>query len=95
MKRIVPVLEFTEKIGKVGMVDRLAGIVRDEVLFGHVGHVVGLVVFREEMVKRLVLWRPAVFGNRGVPLIRVREHGIDIEDNAPKRVLAVPYDLAK
>ena len=67
----------------------------DKVLFGHVSHVVALVIFSEQVIKRLVLFGTAVLWDRVVPSICVREHRIHVKNNPAKRMLAVADDLAQ
>ena len=78
---------------EVGVIDRLAGLVRNEVLLGHVGHVIALLVLGQEVVERLVLRRAAVLGDRAIPFLGVREHGVHVEHHPPKGVLAVADHL--
>jgi hypothetical protein len=46
------------------------------------------------MVKRLVLVRANLGGNRLVPFLGIAEERIDIEHYAAKRIDAVPHNLA-
>jgi gamma-glutamyltranspeptidase / glutathione hydrolase len=92
---IVPILEIAEQVGEVGMRHRLARIVRQQVLLGHIGHVVALVVLGQQVIERLVLRGAAVLGNGVIPLLGVGKLRIHIENHAAKRVLAVPHDLAQ
>jgi gamma-glutamyltranspeptidase / glutathione hydrolase len=95
VQRVVPVLEIPEEVGEVGMRHRLARIVRQKVLFGHIGHVVALVVLGQQVVERLVLRGPAVLGNGVIPFLGVGEPRVHVEDHAAKRMFAVPHDLAE
>ena len=53
--RIAPVLEVAEEIAKVRVIDRFTGLVRDQVLLRHIGHIVALAVFGEQVVEGLIL----------------------------------------
>lgn len=70
--------------GGVGMAHRLAGLVGQEVLLGHIGDIAVLVVFGQEVVKWLVLAWPYFFGNGLPPLLGIVEGRIDIENHAAK-----------
>ena len=83
-----------EDLGDLRMPDRLAGIVRQQVLLGDIGDVFGFRVLREQMVERLVLVRTHVLGDRQPPFLGVVEFRIDIEDHAPERENPVANDLA-
>ena len=57
--------------GGVRMAHRLAGLVGQEVLLGHIGDIAVLVILGQEVVKRLVLPRPHLFRNRLQPFPRI------------------------
>ena len=76
------------------MPDRRVGSIRQQILLGDIGDVFGLGVFREQMVKRLVLAR-AHLGRDGFPsLLGVVEHRIDVEHDATELKQAVLDHLA-
>src|SRR5215467_2145672 len=76
------------------MPERLTGIVRQQILFGHIGNIFGFGVLGEQMVKGLILVWAHLRRNRLIPLLRVAEERIDIEHHAAKRIDAMPHDLA-
>ena len=53
-----------ENFRHLRMPDRLAAVIRQEILLGDVGDVFGLVVLGEQMIVRLILVRPDFRGNR-------------------------------
>ncbi|EAQ26250.1 hypothetical protein ROS217_13776 [Roseovarius sp. 217] len=91
----MPILERPEEIGNVRVIHRFARIIGHEVLFAHIGHIVALLVFRQQVIERLFLGRAAVLGNRGIPFLGIRELRIDIKDYPAKRVLLVTDHLAQ
>jgi glutamate synthase domain-containing protein 3 len=76
------------------MADRQAGVVRQQVLLGHIGHVGAVVVLGEQMIEGLVLVRPDVLRNRQPVLLGVREGRVDVEDHAAERIDPVANHLA-
>ena len=72
----------------------LAGIIRQQVLLGDIGDVLGLRVLREQMIERLVLVGPHVLGDRQPPFLGVGELRVDVEDHPPEGVKAVLDHLA-
>ena len=76
------------------MADRLAGIVRQQVLLGDIGDVFRIRILREQVIERLVLVGPHLLGDRQPPLLGVVEFRIDVEDHAPEREDPVAHDLS-
>ena len=95
LQRIAPIAEFTEQIGQVGVIDRLAAIIGDKVLLRDIGDVIGLIVFGQQMVKRLFFRRSRLFGDGGVPFISVGKLRVDIENDTPKRVFTMANHLTE
>lgn len=83
-----------EPFRNVGMAQRNVGIIRDQVLFGNIGNVVGPVILGKEMVIGLVLARTHFFRDRFIPFFGICKLRIDIEDDAPEREQTVTDDLA-
>src|SRR4029077_7745519 len=83
-----------EDFGDLRMPHRLAAIVRQQILLGHIGDVFGLVVLGEQVIERLVLMRSDFRGDRLVPFVGIVEHRIELEHHAAERIEAVPDDLA-
>ena len=69
------VLQVGEHLGDLGMLDRVAGVVADQVLLRDVGDVVGVRALGQQVVEGLVLARPDVLRDRLVPLLGVAELG--------------------
>src|SRR5262245_36074233 len=76
------------------MADRLAAVIDQQILFGDIGDVGCLRILRQQVIERLMLPRPHFRRNRLVPLLRVGEDGIDVEDNAAERKQAMLDDLS-
>src|SRR6266540_338893 len=73
-------LVLHEDLGDLRMPDRLVGIVRQQVLFGDIGDVFGLRIFREQVIERLVLVRPNFLGDRQPPFLGIVEFRIALTD---------------
>ena len=95
MKRVLPVFKGTEEIPNIRVIDRLARIIRDQVLLGHIGHVIALIVFGQKVIEGLFLHRTAVFRDRVIPFLGICELWVYVEHHTPKRVFAVSDDLPK
>src|SRR5258708_913656 len=87
-------LVLDENLRDLRMPDRLAGLVRQQVLFGDIGDVFGFRVFREQMIERLILVRPDFLRDRQPPFLGIVEFRIDVEDHAPERKDPVADDLS-
>lgn len=77
------------------MVHRLARAILYQILLADIGHVICLIIFGEQVVKRLVFDRTAIFWNGVIPFLGIRKLRIDVENDPSERMLAMPYDLAK
>jgi len=77
------------------VIDRLAAIIGDKVLLRDIGDVIGLIVFGQQMVKRLFFRRSRLFGDGGVPFISVGKLRVDIENDTPKRVFTMANHLTE
>ncbi|EDM70609.1 hypothetical protein RAZWK3B_05672 [Roseobacter sp. AzwK-3b] len=89
------VLERSEQIRNIGMIHRLPGIIRHQVLLRDIGHVIALLVLGQQMVERLLARRTAVLGDGVIPFLGIREFGIDIKNHPAERVFLVPDHLAQ
>ncbi len=76
------------------MPHRLAAGVRQQILFGDIGDVFGLIVLGEQMIERLILVRPVLRRESTRTIRRYCRNRIDVEHDAAKRIQAVPDDLA-
>lgn len=95
MQLILAVLERVKEIGDIGMIDRLARIIRDQILFRNIGDVIAVIIFCQQMVEGLIFAWAAIFGNGLVPLLGIAENRIDVEHDTAKRVFAVADDLSQ
>ena len=93
LKGITAILEIAEQIGQVGMPHRFPGFVRQKVLLRHIGHIVGLVIFGQQVIERLVLCGAAVFGTGVIPFFGVGKPRVDIKDHTAEGVLPVADNL--
>ena len=75
------------------MTTGLAAFVDYEVLLGNVRLVGCFVVFREEMVERLILARSFIRRDRLIPLLGVVERWVNVEDHAAKREETMSHNL--
>src|SRR6185312_13011601 len=91
---VTAVAVLHEHFGDLWVPHWLAAIVRQQVLFGHVGDVFGFVVLSEEVIERLIFIRPHFGGDRLIPFFRVVEDRIDIEHHAAEREQPMPHHLA-
>src|SRR6202171_999921 len=87
-------LVLDENLGDLRMPDRLARIVRQQVLLRHLGDVFRFRILGEQMIERLILVRPILLGDRQPPFLGIVEFRIDIEDHAPERKDPVTDDLS-
>ena len=92
-QRIGTIGEGAEQIGDIGVVHRLPRIIGHEVLLGHIGHIVALIVLGQEMIEWLIFHRPVLFGNRRIPFFGVGEFRVDVKNHAPKGMLLVTDNL--
>lgn len=95
MQRILAVFKIAKQVRQIRVIDWLARVIGQEILLGDIGDVVAFVVFREQMIERLVLARARLLGNGIVPFLRVRKLGVDIKNNPTKGVPFVSDHLSQ
>src|SRR5712691_3214339 len=83
-----------EALLELGMAQRLAGRVGQQILLRHIGDVLAFRVLGEQVVEGLILRRPDFFRNGKVPLLGIVERRIDVENHAAERKHAVTSDLS-
>jgi hypothetical protein len=94
-RSIVTVFDFIEKeIIHLRMRYWLAGLIQQQVLFRDIGDIADFRIFGEQVVIRLIPRRPVPFRNGIQPLFRIIKYGINIKNNAAKRVFPMLDDLA-
>lgn len=76
------------------MSDWFFGVIREQILFGHISDVFCFVVFGIQVIKRLVFVRSHAFRNGVVPLLSISKFRVDIENYPAKRVDPVLYNLS-
>ena len=89
----VAIRRAIKELADVRMADRRVALIRHEIALGNIGHIVGLIVLREEMIVRLVLSRTQILRNGFIPLFCIGEDRIRVEDNAAKFEKPVFDDL--
>lgn len=94
MEFVTSILERTKKVRDIRVFDRFAGIISDQVLFGHIGHVKALFILSEQVIERLLLRGAAFLWNCLIPFFGIVEFRVHVEHHSPERVFAVPNDLA-
>ena len=62
VKRVTTIFKFTKNIQDIRVIDRLTRVIGQKVLLRHIGHIIALVIFRQQVVKWLVTLWSAVFG---------------------------------
>lgn len=93
LKRIGSIVERSEHVGDIRVVHGFAGIIRNQILLGHIGDIIALIVFSEQVVIGLFADRAAVFGDGLIPLFRVGKLRINVKNHAAERVFFMAYDL--
>lgn len=93
MKRVLPVLKRAEEIADIRMIDRLARVVRNQILLGHISHVIALIVLGQQVIERLFFRRTAVLRDRVIPFLGICELWVYVKHHTPERVFAVSDDL--
>src|SRR5690625_6099203 len=85
VEQVMHPIIFSEIIADIGMIDRHAALIRDQILLRDIGHVIGRLVLGEEMIEGLILARAHLLGDGMPPLLGIREFGVDIVDDTPGR----------
>ena len=76
------------------MPDRAIFTIGKQILLAYIGGVIAIGIFGQQMIERLVFFWPCFGGNRIIPLIGIIEFGININNDAAKRIQPVPYNRA-
>ena len=87
------VLQIIEHFGYLRMPQRLARIVRQQVLFRDIGDIFRLLVLGEQMVERLIFPGSDFGGDRLPPLLGIGIDRVHIENNATKMQEPMANDL--
>ena len=82
-----------KNFGQLGMTAGVSGFIHQQVLLRHIGDVGRRFILRQEVIVRLVLPRSPVRRNGQPPVLAVVKCGIDIEDDASKRMESVADNL--
>lgn len=67
--------------------------VRQQILLADIGDVAAFGIFREQMVKWLVLGGPHRFWNGLIPFLAIGKNGVDIEHDTPEIKNTVAHDI--
>ena len=81
VERICAILERPEHIGYIGVFNRFARLIRNQILFRNISDIERLIVFCQQVVKRLILDGSAVLGDGLIPFFRVRKLWIDVKNH--------------
>ena len=76
------------------MPDRLATVIRQQILLADISDIAAVITFREKMIKGLVFGGLQIFRNGFIPFFAIREHRIDIIDHTAKIKNAMAHDVA-
>ena len=76
------------------MIDRLVAIVGQQIALADIGDVTRIAVFREQVIKGLILARAQILRDLIVPFLGIGEDGIDIEHDPTEIEHPVPHDVA-
>src|ERR1700731_1448265 len=71
------------------MTKRIPRSIGHEGLLRDISEKLGFGVFREEMIERLILARPGLFGDRLPPCLGIREDWVHVVDDPPEGKFAV------
>ena len=95
MQRIGAILKRAKQVRYIGVVHRFARVVSDQVLLRDVRDIIALVILSEQMVKRLIFDRAAVFWDGLIPFICIRKFRIDVKNHTPEGVFFMSDNLSK
>lgn len=85
---------FDKEFRELRVPQWLPGFVGQKVLLGHIGDVVRIVVFGEQVVERLIFGWSDIFRYRLIPFLRIGKYGVDVENNTAKGINTVSDDLS-
>ena len=93
-QRIASVREIIKNLRNRWMIYGAAVAVALQILLADISHVGRILIFGEQVIKRLIAARAHVLGDRFVPLFAVGKDRIDIENNPAEAKFPVAYDIA-
>jgi hypothetical protein len=91
---VAPIFEAFEQLAHRRVIHWPALRISEKVPLTHVSDVGGILVLREQVIKRLVAPRADVLGDRLVPLFGIGEDRVDVEDDPAEGEQAVSYHVA-
>ena len=91
---VAAVTEFLEDLADGRVIHRPTFGIVEQVLLADVGDVAGILVFREEVIVRLLAAWPQFERDRLVPFLAVGEDRIDVENDAAEVVLLMANNVA-
>jgi hypothetical protein len=80
-------------VAHLGVAHGFTQFINQQILLRHIGRVLGLFVFGEQVIKWLVFPGPNILRNGIIPLRRVVEFRVHVENHAPKREDAMFHNL--
>jgi hypothetical protein len=85
-KNVVAVREAVEHFIYIGVRDWLAGLVGQQVLFRDIGNIRTVIIFCEQVIKRLIFLWANLFRNRQPPFLVIIKLRVDVENSSTKRI---------
>lgn len=86
---------FGKELRNLRVAQGQARLIGQQILLRDVRDIFGLIIFCEQVIEWLILsWTPP-FRNGRPPFLGRIEHGIHVEDDAPKRVMAVAHHFTQ
>ena len=87
----MPAVKTVKNLVYIGMPDGAILAIGKQILLAYIGGVIAIGIFGQQMIERLVFFWPCFGGNRIIPFIGIIEFGININNDAAKRIQPVPY----
>ena len=85
-KQITLAIKTVKHLIYIGMPDRAIFTIGKQILLAYIGGVIAIGIFGQQMIERLVFFWPRFGGNRIIPFIGIIEFGININNDAAKRI---------
>lgn len=92
---VTAMFHFFEQAVDLRMIDRSAVAVRHQILLADIGNIGRIVIFGEQMVKRLLLGRADRFRDRFIPFFAIGKDGVNIEHNAAEIEQTMAHHIAR
>ena len=90
----MPAVKTVKNLVDIGMPDGAVLAIGQQILLAYIGGVIAIGIFGQQMIKRLVFFWPCFGRDRIIPFFGIVEFGINIDNDAAKRIQPVPYNRA-